>query len=153
MGDRFGDAGHLVRLVLLFVVGILVFVVARAVFVPADFGELGHYRAGALADIRARPPLYAGRAACAACHAEVAKAKAAGKHARVGCESCHGPLGAHAAAPKSARAERPAAVPLCSRCHTANQAKPKGFPQVDPPEHSQGAACIECHNPHAPSLG
>jgi len=30
---------------------------------------------------------------------------------------------------------------LCARCHTASAAKPKGFPQVEPAEHSQGLPC------------
>jgi ferredoxin len=42
---------------------------------------------------------------------------------------------------------------LCARCHTASAAKPKGFPQVDPADHSGGVPCETCHNPHSPAIG
>jgi len=41
---------------------------------------------------------------------------------------------------------------LCARCHTASAAKPKGFPQVVPADHSGGLACNTCHKPHSPEM-
>ena len=93
------DYVHLVRMAGLFVVGITAFVVLRWLMVPADFGELGHYRAGAVRDNMARPIKYAGQAACVECHTDVAELRAKGKHVRVACESCHGALAAHAIQP------------------------------------------------------
>ena len=52
---HFKDMEHLLRLAALFAVGVLVFGVARAELVPATFGTLGHYRAQAIDDIRAKP--------------------------------------------------------------------------------------------------
>ena len=103
MAQRFRDAEHLVRLALLFFVGVLLFLVIRAFFVPADFGELGHFRTGALQDIRNLPLHFAARASCgqADCHEEEAASLASDTHASVGCESCHGALAAHAADPET----------------------------------------------------
>src|SRR5262245_38330521 len=56
------DAEHLFRLAALFAAGLFVFGIARAELVPASFGTLGHYRANAIDDIRARPVAYAGQA-------------------------------------------------------------------------------------------
>jgi ferredoxin len=41
---------------------------------------------------------------------------------------------------------------LCARCHTASAAKPKGFPQVVPADHSNGMPCDTCHQPHNPGM-
>ena len=150
MRERFRDSEHLIRLALLFGVGLALFFGARAVLVPADFGELGHYRTGALDDNRRKPPVHAGRAACAECH-DTAAALAAGAHARVACESCHGALGAHAADPEAVAPAKPDAAALCVRCHAFDPARPARHPQVEATAHAEGAACTECHEPHAPA--
>jgi hypothetical protein len=149
------DKEHLFRLALLFVAGIAVFLLVRGLLVPEGFGELGHYRVGALQDNRDKPLVFAGRAICADCHGDVAEAKAAGKHAGVGCEACHGPQAAHAQAddPSAAKPEKPDPANLCLVCHRDNAAKPAGFPRVDPKEHNEGASCVDCHAPHSPGLG
>lgn len=151
MRQRLRDAQHLVRLGLLFAAGIVVFLVLRALFVPATFGDYGHYRGAALGEARALAPVHGGRQACAECHGEVIETKSRDAHARLACEGCHGPLGAHAADPDAVPAERPAATPLCVRCHAANVARPAGHPQVDVAAHAEGADCLDCHAPHAPS--
>src|SRR5579862_4386604 len=89
------ESGHLVRLVLVLTAGLGIFLIVRAAIVPKSFGELGHYRAAAIDDVRARPISFAGRATCEICHEEVAKVKNQGKHAGLGCEACHGPSAAH----------------------------------------------------------
>ena len=66
--------------------------------------------------------------------------KKAGKHAHVNCEACHGPLANHADDPASVTPVKPDTAVLCARCHTASAAKPKGFPQVVPADHSNGVA-------------
>jgi uncharacterized CHY-type Zn-finger protein len=152
MRERFRDSEHLVRLVGLFAAGILVFLVLRMVMVPKSFGVYGHYRAGALLDLRARDPVYAGRAACADCHDDIVAQRVGSRHAQIGCESCHGALAAHAADPEAVKPELPEATPLCERCHQANVARPHGFPQVDPAEHAEGSPCTECHSPHHPEI-
>ena len=51
----FKDAGHLFRFAALFVIGTLTFLGIRGFFVPKSFGEYGHYRGNAIAEIAARP--------------------------------------------------------------------------------------------------
>jgi uncharacterized CHY-type Zn-finger protein len=149
---RFKDVEHLVRLAGLFVAGLLVFTVARAELVPADFGKLGHYRAGAIDDIRAKAPEYAGQKACAECHVDVVELRAAARHTAIACESCHGPLAKHAADPGQLTPKLPEARPLCIHCHAANTGKPKRYPTVDVKEHAGDESCITCHKPHNPKL-
>ena len=148
------DKEHLFRMAGLFLAGLVAFLLLRVALVPKDFGVYGHYRAGALTDIRERPPTYAGAAACTECHEDVVKARKGSKHEPIGCESCHGPLLGHATVdPSSQKPARLDPRALCLRCHTANVAKPKGFKQIDPKDHGEGAACTTCHLPHSPGKG
>jgi len=146
------DAGHLLRLAAVFVVAVLIFLVIRAALVPKGFGKLGHYRSEALAEIAAKPINYAGHQACETCHSDIVDVKSKGKHAGVNCESCHGPLAKHAEDPASVQPAKLEAISLCPRCHTANAAKPKSFPQVIPEDHSGGVPCDTCHKPHTPVI-
>jgi len=152
MKNLLKDAGHLLRVVLVFAVGLVLFLTVRSFAVPHSFGEYGHYRADSLKEISARPILYAGRDACVACHQDVYDLKKTGKHANVGCEACHGALAAHADDPEKLVPKRPDTAVLCVRCHEANAAKPKTFPQVVSKEHSGGAACNTCHQAHKPGM-
>lgn len=152
MSQRFKDVEHFVRAAILFGIGIIVFLVVRSVMVPKDFGEYGHYRAGALADNAARPISFAGRAACEECHSDVVESRAGHKHEHVGCEACHGALAAHAENPDGTKPTLPDATTLCRNCHQANVARPASFPQVDADEHSGGEICTSCHQPHHPEL-
>jgi len=63
--SSFKDSGHLFRLAAVFLGGILVFLIVRALLVPKTFGEYGHYRGSALTDLAARPAHYAGHDTCA----------------------------------------------------------------------------------------
>ena len=149
---RFKDAEHLVRLAALFIAGLLVFAVARAQLVPATFGELGHYRASAVVEARAKPPVYAGQQVCADCHTDVVETRGKARHKAIACESCHGPLGAHATDTSSETPKKPDATPLCTRCHAANTGKSKRYPIVDIKEHAGSDACVTCHAPHDPRI-
>ena len=150
--NRFKDAGHLFRLAAVFLLGVLIFLGIRGFMVPKSFGQYGHYRGNALADIAARPISFAGHQTCETCHADVFDKKKDGRHAHVNCEACHGALGNHASDPASVIPVKPDPVVLCARCHTASAAKPKGFPQVVPADHSNGLPCQTCHNPHSPAM-
>ena len=152
MKPRASDYVHLVRMAGLFVVGITAFVVLRWLMVPADFGEFGHYRGGALKDNMARPIVYAGQAACVECHTDVAEVRAKGRHALVACESCHGALAAHAGNPDGLKPVRPDPRKTCIACHTASISKPKTFPQVVPAEHAPEGSCAACHAVHNPKI-
>lgn len=105
-----------------------------------------------MGEIAALPISFAGHDACVMCHQEVYDLKKTGKHADVACEACHGALAAHADDPEKMVPKRPDTKVLCARCHEANAAKPKTFPQVDSKEHSGGAACNTCHVPHKPGI-
>ncbi len=151
MRERLRDAEHLLRLLALFAAGIAAFLALRAIFVPAGFGELGHYRSGAIADNRQRALVHAGRAACAECHDDVAAKLATGAHARVGCESCHGALAAHVADPDAVKPPALDPMRLCARCHAKLDARPARHPQVDIESHAEGNSCVDCHAAHAPA--
>src|SRR4051812_41265282 len=148
----FKDAEHLLRLASLFLAGVLVFTIARAELVPASFGTLGHYRANAIDDVRARPIAHAGQAACAECHTDVVETRALARHKAIACESCHGPLAAHAADPGQMTPKLPEARRLCVHCHAANTGKSRRYPTVDIKEHAGDESCISCHKPHNPKL-
>jgi hypothetical protein len=62
------------------------------------------------------------------------------------------PLLRHAEDPSSVKPVLPDTAVLCARCHMASAAKPKGFPQVVPAEHSNGIPCETCHQPHSPGM-
>ena len=153
MRDFFRNAEHLIRVAILLALAIVVFLFIRNRVIPPDFGKYGHYRPGAMDDIRARPVKFAGRQACEVCHSDQVEIKSKGKHANVGCEACHGPQAKHVEDPSSVIPQLPKAEVLCARCHEANQAKPKWFPQVVTAEHSSGMACNTCHKPHSPKIG
>lgn len=146
------DAEHLLRLAALFAIGSLLLLFMRTLFVPASFGLYGHYRADALNDITARPVAFAGQKACADCHDEPMQAKSRGRHANVNCEACHGALQKHVEDPATVVPQLPDTAVLCVRCHEANLAKPKTFPQVASKDHSGGEKCQSCHQPHSPRL-
>ncbi|HUG54555.1 MAG TPA: hypothetical protein VMR21_13190 [Vicinamibacteria bacterium] len=146
------DAEHLIRVAVLFVAGVIGFAVVQRLLVPEGFGELGHYRTGALADNRSRPVVFAGGAACQECHSDVAETKARGGHARPSCEACHGALARHAADPE-VKPVRPDGRTLCMRCHAVLVGRPGAFPQVDVDDHAGEATCTECHAAHDPLPG
>jgi hypothetical protein len=146
------DTEHLIRIAILFIAGLLVFLGLRTLFVPSSFGQYGHYRGDAIAEIAALPVVHAGHQTCESCHTDISDAKIKGKHTGVNCEACHGPQGQHAA-DLSVMPVKPDPATLCGQCHEASSAKPKWFPQVDTKDHSGGLVCNACHNPHNPSIG
>jgi hypothetical protein len=150
----FRDWIHLIRPAIVLVAALGIFMIVRAAVVPKDFGKYGHFRPGALDAIRAKPISYAGQDTCVLCHDTQATARAAGRHAHVSCEACHGPQNAHATAddPSAAKPKLPDVANLCRRCHEKDAAKPPAFPQVVTAEHSGGALCTTCHQPHNPHL-
>ena len=151
MKFSFRDAEHLFRLALIFAIGAVLFVVVRAQMVPDDFGTLGHYRAGAIDDVRKRAPVYAGQAACAECHADIVTTRAAARHAAVSCEGCHGALASHATG-ELAKPARPDGRALCIRCHAAAAGRPRQYPTVVVKDHAGEESCITCHTPHNPKI-
>lgn len=146
------ESEHLLRLAGVLAAGLVAFLFIRQALVPHDFGRYGHYRAPALSDIRKQPIRFAGHQTCELCHDDVAKLKSQGKHANIACEACHGPLFQHTDNPTDIKPQLPNVATLCVSCHEADAAKPKSFPQVASKEHSGGAACNSCHQPHKPNF-
>ena len=152
MKHRFKDFEHLLRLAALFAAGLLVFGIARAELVPSGFGRYGHYRPGAIDDVRRLPIAYAGQKACADCHGDIVELRGHARHSAISCETCHGALAKHADDPGTSTPALPNATPLCVRCHAAKTGKPSQYPSVDIADHAGGAACLTCHKPHDPRL-
>jgi len=142
-----GMPPQIVRLVLLTVLIIASYAVARMFLKPDSFGEFGHYRGAALAERAALEPVYAGAKACAECHEEVIALQDRHEHRRISCESCHGPARPHVKDPDI----KTAAIPetLCLRCHAEEPARPVAHKQIVAKDHYDGA-CLECHLPHHP---
>jgi Cytochrome c554 and c-prime len=144
------DAEHQLRLAGVFVLGTLLFLAFRSFFVPSSFGQYGHYRGDAIADVAALAVVHAGHEACESCHVDIHDEKAKGRHTGINCEACHGAQGMHASDPGSAVPPRPDAAVLCAQCHEASAAKPKWFKQVNTQEHFTGMVCTGCHPAHNP---
>jgi hypothetical protein len=150
--SNFKDGNHLFRLAGVYVLGTLSFLAIRAFVVPHSFGQYGHYRGAAISEIAAHAAKFAGHQTCETCHSDVAQTKSAGKHISVNCEACHGPQAKHADDPASVDPGKPDTAVLCVQCHAASAARPKDFPQVNADEHSGGAPCGTCHQPHSPAI-
>jgi len=148
----FKDIEHLIRLTLVMAIAAVAFVMVRAAVIPHSFGQYGHYRGDAIAEIASRPLAFAGHQVCESCHTEVVDQKKLGKHIVVPCEACHGALSRHAEDPASVTPPKLDTAVVCARCHEANSAKPRTFPQVVTADHSDGIACDTCHQPHRPGL-
>jgi hypothetical protein len=147
------EAAHLIRLAAVLAGGLLLFAVLRVEFVPPSFGQYGHYRGNALAEIRNRPIEYAGREVCTGCHQEVAELLHKSAHASIGCETCHGPRAAHTEDPSFTKGALPDTGKICAQCHESDAARPSSFRQVNTKEHSGGSACNTCHTAHKPKVG
>ncbi len=141
---------QLKRLLVLFAALAVALVIARHFLLPKTFGQRGHYRAAAVDAIEKLPIHYAGREACAACHADIVAAHDAGRHQTVACEVCHGPAAAHTEDPSSHQLPAPRTRGYCPLCHGYDPSRPTGFPQIDPIAHNPLKPCITCHNPHRP---
>ncbi|AKG91402.1 cytochrome c family protein [Geoglobus ahangari] len=147
------------RVVLLYILGLAVFFIARSVFVPDTFGELGHYRAASIGEIESLKTKVGENYECFNCHVNEYVDWSVGEHRRIACTSCHGLLKAHVADPKNHSAKdeflSPYAYPtmtdFCLSCHATSPSKPESFPQISV-EHGREEMwnCTRCHNPHNP---
>ena len=142
---------QLIQLGIVFaLVGVSVFFL-RQKFVPETFGDLGHYRAAAVAVNADLEPRYAGWQKCVLCHADKVETKNSSYHRTVSCESCHGPANDHANRPMRLRPERPAGRQPCLACHSFLTSRPTGFPQIIEERHNPVRACTGCHDAHDPT--
>jgi hypothetical protein len=143
---------QIIPLIILFALVISSLFVARYFLVPDSFGDLGHYRADSVEEIKAQIPVYAGYQVCYDCHDDIYDLKADSYHKGVSCEACHGPAGEHVEAPDEVTPNIPRGRGYCPLCHGYNPSRPSGFPQIMPERHNPGQECMECHDPHNPLL-
>jgi hypothetical protein len=139
---------QILRLVLLTVMIVGSYLVARAFLTPPSFGRYGWYRADALAEIAAREPVFAGKRACDECHSDILQKIALKEHRTLSCEACHGVSQEHANNPD--RTPIKLTAYHCIRCHEANPSRPAWFKQIVVKDHFSGK-CTECHLPHQPT--
>jgi hypothetical protein len=143
---------QVVRLAILFALAAVGVVLLSQRFVPASFGELGHYRAASLDTIKGQPIRYAGWQVCVECHEEQGLAKSRSYHRNLSCEVCHGASSDHAADPESQHPIVPRARgEACLYCHDYLPSRPTGFPQIIERNHNPMEPCITCHDPHDPT--
>ncbi|MDO3378165.1 cytochrome c3 family protein [Geoalkalibacter halelectricus] len=139
---------------------VAVILLVRAVYVPKDFGVhggegymYGWYREGNVQEWKEWPSNYRTQSYCAECHFDQTEALVAAGHAAIQCENCHGPALDHPNEPAVLTIDR--GRDQCLRCH-ARLPYPgsdrKHLPGIEPDQHNPGMACVDCHNPHNPSL-
>ena len=150
MGDRFRHSAHVLRVAGLFALGFFVFLVARSVLIPRDFGVLGFYRGGALGEIAAMPIVHAGKSACLDCHGDTVPDKSV--HKPLSCEGCHGPMAVHASGKFEVKSHTPEPRKLCLTCHAKVSGKPDWFKQIVSADHVGDGLCVDCHTPHNPKI-
>ena len=86
---------HFIRIIVILAVLAVVGIGVRAMMVPKDFGQYGHYRAGAIQDEINREVRNGTNASCLPCHPYIKEMHFSGVHKTVSCEFCHGPFGDH----------------------------------------------------------
>ncbi len=89
---------------------------------------------------------------CSACHAEIARKKAASQHALLACTRCHETDKKHNDRPRENRVSKPATREFCGGCHAENADSPKHIPRIEIATHGGRLVCWQCHYPHDPEL-
>lgn len=148
---------QVVRIILLTIVIVASYLVARAFLTPRSFGKIGWYRAHALEEQASLQPVYAGMKPsaavkeCGVCHADEYQKLIKHDHKTLSCETCHGPCLSHADQPDVAQF-KPVKLgySMCIRCHEFNPSRPKWHHQVVLKSHYPDQKCTECHVPHMP---
>jgi predicted CXXCH cytochrome family protein len=150
---------HLLRPLWLAAGIVFLLLLVRHVMTPADFGVHGEtftynfYRLGNVDEWKNFPAKYSGNDSCAECHPENAAKNQSASHRAIECENCHGPALKHPEDPEMLVIDR--RRELCLRCHLSLPYKGSGRAEikgVDPGEHNPGFFCVDCHDPHKPSL-
>jgi hypothetical protein len=141
------------RLLLLFGVIVLFFLLARHYLTPDTFGQYGHYRGASLKENADKPIRYVNmKETCVVCHDSIAAVKDSSVHRFINCQTCHGPGYLHADNPTKENITKPHLREFCGTCHSKNPARAKVIKQIDMDEHNPGDECISCHNSHNPVL-
>jgi hypothetical protein len=163
------------RLISVFVIFIVFFLIMRQVLKPVSFGEIGHFRALSIQENKMKELHYAGSENCFKCHEDIRTEKSLGKHRQLKCEVCHEAGLKHslyagqfkdAVLPDSLVLFKPTERKNCAICHLLNAARIKiqfdtinhtMIHQINVLEHNLMDTdtkveykCIDCHNPHQP---
>jgi hypothetical protein len=132
--------GHALRPVYVVVGVVALILVARAMFVPEDFGT------------HERGYMYGWHRK--ANEEEWKSTIMQSPHAIIQCENCHGPAVDHPVDPGKLSIIRTRAQ--CLRCHAKLPDRGTGralIPGINDEKHNPGMECITCHNPHKPGFG
>jgi Cytochrome c554 and c-prime len=99
---------------------------------------------------------------CAACHGEIARTKAASRHAALPCTRCHDVPDQHKETPRTSLATKPSTREFCGQCHAKGTSAPSelrgpkdeilAIPQIDMGQHGRRFLCQQCHYPHSPEV-
>jgi cytochrome c553 len=151
---------HIRRLTAILAALAILFVVGRFIFPPKSFWAYGHYRGDSVTEMAAAHPTYLSPETFSTAYPKEYETWSAGIHKVVKCQICHIAADKSVyAASLSGAASRAATttlpVPadsrrLCVKCHERIAGRPDYMPQIDVASHSNGQACIACHNPHSP---
>ncbi|MBI2353830.1 MAG: cytochrome c3 family protein [Deltaproteobacteria bacterium] len=148
---------HVLRPLFLVIGVVLLFLAARTVLVPADFGVhergymYGWYRKGNEAEWKAVKVKYKTVAYCKECHRDKYDDIKSSPHANIECENCHGPALGHPDDPPTLSIDR--RREHCIRCHARLPYKTSGrgdIRGINPLTHHVEAECTMCHYPHNP---
>lgn len=138
---------------------VIVILLIRAIYVPSDFGAqdrgytFGYHRLSNEQEWKDYPAKYKDSNYCKECHEDEAEEHDQSQHAIIPCENCHGPALNHPDEPEALTIDR--SRELCIRCHAQLTMPSSGrndIPGIDPSKHNVGEMCVDCHNPHNPSL-
>lgn len=142
---------QLKRLIPLFALFILIFLIVRYLLLPDSFGQFGHYRGDALIDNQEKEIVYATDESCVDCHSDIAEMLEMDLHSELSCMGCHGPGLKHSLDPENEKVEKHTDRKFCGSCHMEDPARPTNMVfQVNIHEHHmERTLCIDCHNPHA----
>lgn len=156
-------ARHLHIMLLLVIVAGAGGLFLRQQLIPSDFGEIGPYRAAALAEEMSKPSILTSDAQCLKCHTDVEEARAESPHKAVRCFHCHGYGREHMEAALLAEKNPDHPIPpaqewdgdfqthidlfttqdraTCLSCHTRVVGMPASFRSINVAEHleEQGA--------------
>lgn len=138
------------RLIPIFLIFILLFLLIRHFLIPESFGEYGHYRGNTLEDVASQEMIHASKETCYDCHDDIQAMVANDLHAGLSCLICHGTGLKHAEDPSVDNIQKHGGREFCGRCHQINAARPVGIiSQIDLATHNpEFNDCSECHNPH-----
>ena len=130
---------QLIRLVLLTIGIVCVYFTARYFLTPDSFGQFGHYRGKALAEIAAREPYGPDKGPATNATTRLCKNWPRTEHQGLSCETCHGPSQAHVESPEVKLPKM--SYDKCVRCHAGSPSRPQWLHQINLDTHYTGNVC------------